>query len=274
MWVLFVIVITAILVIHSRREDRNNTLEGRFSYSVKKESNKQVGNKRGKKILSMISNFTKETRENEITNKNKKIKNESSTIIVKAEEKEQNSISEYPDNVNNIDQSIGNGQENSGLASSDNLIEKDIKEMKSQESNDEIISGLQIEEDSGIDEDEVNLSGNIFYDNRQLYASDNGWAHFFSYNAERLRFESRKNNIMQTCGDYPLESIISVELTEGESLRYELYRLFLDFHTDTGLSRLYISDRKLINENVDFLEDIVWKINNEIILSQKEYYFK
>lgn len=34
-------VIATILVIYSRREDRNNTLEGRFSHSIKK-----VGNKR------------------------------------------------------------------------------------------------------------------------------------------------------------------------------------------------------------------------------------
>lgn len=124
----------------------------------------------------MISSFTKETSENEIRNnyKNRKMKNESSTVITKAEEKEQDLISEYPDNVNSMEQSIGNDQENHRLDSPDNPIEKDTKEMKSRKFNNEIVSDLQIEEYPRIDKEEVDLSGNIFYDNRQLYASDNG----------------------------------------------------------------------------------------------------
>ncbi|XKE95411.1 hypothetical protein LG326_03500 [Metaplanococcus flavidus] len=147
------------------------------------------------------------------------------------------------------------------------------KENETQQFDEKVSNEFQSQIDNNKTE-EIDLKGNIIYDNRQAITFDNGWTHTFSYNDERLRFESRKYGILQTCGDHPIEFIKRVELMEGENRGYELLRVFFDIYTDMGRSRLFITDKRLINDNLDFLEEIVWKINNEILLNKQEgFYF-
>lgn len=113
----------------------------------------------------------------------------------------------------------------------------------------------------------------ILYDIQNLISLDNGWAHYFSYNEERVRYEGRKRGETQSYGDFSISMLSRVELVMGEETRSGYVRAFLDFYTDNGNSRIYITDKKLINENIDFLEEIADTINEEIIPNYEELEF-
>jgi len=126
-----------------------------------------------------------------------------------------------------------------------------------------IIIIFSISNINGINGNEV---ASVTYECYESFTTNDQWVHTISYNDERIRYESRRFNIVQSYGDFSIDMVRKVELVKGETAGNTMYRVFIDFYTDVDKNRIIVNDKQLVNDYLNELEDMVWKINNEILM--------
>lgn len=119
-----------------------------------------------------------------------------------------------------------------------------------------IIIVLSVSNNNGINGNEV---ASVTYECYETFTTNDQWVHTISYNDERIRYESRRFNIVQSYGDFSIDMVRKVELIPGETAGNTMYRAFIDFYTDVDKSRIIVNDKQLVNNYLNKLEDMVWK---------------